>query len=189
MSSSHTCMATSDILPLAASGPVSDMPRPILIGSAALAVAAANSSAATAADHAKRLINRCGFVDISIPFVCASGCPRSGRDLLINSADKPQKRLDYARFSLPVARRPRGRIAGASLAAEPSRQEFLTRIVEAGTEVKHKRRTRQMQDLSTVWRYPVILIGGALQGSPQCGQALTSMVTCDSPARPSSRAL
>lgn len=46
-----------------------------------------------------------------------------------------------------------------------------------------------MQDLSAAWLYPLILIGGALQGSLQCGQAFTSMVTCDSPARSSSRAL
>ena len=43
-------MATSDILPLAASGPVSDMPSPILIGSsAAAALAIIKNSAAAAA--------------------------------------------------------------------------------------------------------------------------------------------
>jgi len=31
--------------------------------------AAVKNSAATAADHARRLINRCGFLDISIPSI------------------------------------------------------------------------------------------------------------------------
>jgi len=51
MSDSQTCMATSDILPLAASGPVSDMPSPILIGSSAVAALAIVNSSAAAAAH------------------------------------------------------------------------------------------------------------------------------------------
>src|SRR5262249_2107934 len=51
MSDSQTCMATSDILPLAASGPVSDMPSPILIGSSAAAAPAIVNNSAAAAAH------------------------------------------------------------------------------------------------------------------------------------------
>src|SRR5215469_16101964 len=54
MSSSQICMATSDILPLAASGPVSAIPNPILIGSAACTgEALANSRLAAASNDEK----------------------------------------------------------------------------------------------------------------------------------------
>src|SRR6266511_3194770 len=48
-SSSQIFIATSDILPLAASGPVSAMPKPMVMGSAAFAGAPASEAAAIAA--------------------------------------------------------------------------------------------------------------------------------------------
>src|SRR6516162_249335 len=51
MSSSQICMATSDILPLAASGPVSAIPNPILIGSAACTGGALTNSKLAAASN------------------------------------------------------------------------------------------------------------------------------------------
>src|SRR5579859_740618 len=64
-SSSQICIANSDILPLAASGPVSAMPSPILIGSAAVAGVAAVSSKAAAAASQLTLL-RLNHVDVAL---------------------------------------------------------------------------------------------------------------------------
>jgi hypothetical protein len=60
-------MATSDILPLGESGPVSDIPNPILMGSAALTGVTAKKNAATATDHAtRRNVVNCDFIILSL---------------------------------------------------------------------------------------------------------------------------
>src|SRR5271169_1414430 len=98
MSSSQICIATSDILPLAARGPVSDILKPTLIGSAALIGVAANSSAATAADHARRLmLSHCDPVDISIPFGDRNNHLKRRATLTGANRNSPMGRLSQAR--------------------------------------------------------------------------------------------
>src|SRR5690242_9270044 len=79
-SSSQICIASSDILPLAASGPVSAMPNPILIGSAAVAGIAAVSIKAAAASH--RTPVRRNHVNVALM-----------GDLLVGWPNSPSRRL------------------------------------------------------------------------------------------------
>src|SRR6201746_1344031 len=83
MSSSQICIAKSDILPLAASGPESAMPKPILIGSAALAGTDASSIAAAVAEHARRV--SFSHFDVDILPLPVSGARASGSPLSITA--------------------------------------------------------------------------------------------------------
>src|SRR5215472_18376172 len=86
ISSSQICMATSDILPLAASGPVSAIPNPILIGSAACTgEALANSRLAAASNDEKtfRLSQReCADMFHSLGWLVFCGLPLEQRSTI-----------------------------------------------------------------------------------------------------------
>src|SRR5215471_6719520 len=133
MSSSQTCIATSDILPLAASGPVSAMPKPILIGSAVCdwAGTAVNKSAAAAADSSTPLIlSHRDVIDIFIP----GGSQSGGLRKMAAAAANANGGADVRICEISKTRRSSRNVRQAIVYMSALGQKRTLRLISAKTE-------------------------------------------------------